>query len=100
MTSGDEGKLFAGLPEQPAPDRTYQDKPRLRMAERRQGELRAIWLDDLVPTGDRIWMGWTFLEGLDVPGWVAAFKAVEGRPRYPPADRRMLLALWLYATAD
>src|SRR3954466_459762 len=100
MTSGDEGKLFAGLPEQPAPERTYQDKPRLRMAERRQVELRAICLDDLVPTDHRIRMVWTFVEGLDVSALVAAVKAVEGRPGHPPADPRILLALWLYATAD
>jgi transposase len=100
MTSGDEGKLFAGLPEQPAPERTYQDKPRLRMAERRQVELRAICLDDLVPTDHRVRMVWTFVEGLDVSALVAAVKAVEGRPGHPPADPRILLALWLYATAD
>src|SRR4051794_17072342 len=100
MTSGDEGKLFVGLPEQPAPDRTYQDKPRLRMAERRQVELRAICLDDLVPTDHRVRMVWTFVEGLDVSALVAAVKAVEGRPGHPPADPRILLALWLYATAD
>src|SRR3954463_9022939 len=100
MTSGDEGKLFAGLPEQPAPDRTYQDKPRLRMAERRRVELRAICLDDLVPTDHRIRMVWTFVEGLDVSALVAAVKAVEGRPGHPPADPRILLALCLYATAD
>src|SRR3954462_6502318 len=100
MTSGDEGKLFVGLPEQPAPDRTYQDKPRLRMAERRQVELRAICLDDLVPTDHRVRMVWTFVEGLDVSALVAAVKAVEGRPGHPPADPRILLALWLSATAD
>ena len=100
MTSGDEGKLFVGLPEQPAPERTYQDKPRLRMAERRQVELRAICLDDLVPTDHRVRMVWTFVEGLDVSALVAAVKAVEGRPGPPPADPRILLALWLYATAD
>jgi transposase len=98
MTSGDEGKLFAGLPEHPAPERTYQDKP--RMAERRQVELRAICLDDLVPTDHRVRMVWTFVEGLDVSALVAAVKAVEGRPGHPPADPRILLALWLYATAD
>jgi transposase len=100
MTSGDEGKLFAGLPEHPAPERTYQDKPRLRMAERRQVELRAICLDDLVPTDHRVRMVWTFVEGLDVSALVAAVKAVEGRPGHPPADPRILLALWLYATTD
>ena len=100
MTSGDEGKLFAGLPEHPAPERTYQDKPRLRMAERRQVELRAICRDDLVPTDHRVRMVWTFVDGLDVSALVAAVKAVEGRPGHPPADPRILLALWLYATAD
>jgi len=100
MTSGDEGKLFAGLPEHPAPERTYQDKPRLRMAERRQVELRAICLDDLVPTDHRVRMVWNFVEGLDMSALVAAVKAVEGRPGHPPADPRILLALWLYATAD
>src|SRR5918993_2380773 len=100
MTSGDEGKLFAGLPEHPAPERTYQDKPRLRMAERRQVELRAICLDDLVPTDHRVRMVWTFVEGLDVSALVTAVKAVEGRPGHPPADPRILLALWLYAAAD
>src|SRR5918993_1870811 len=100
MTSGDEGKLFAGLPEHPAPERTYQDKPRLRMAERRQVELRAICLDDLVPTDHRVRMVWTFVEGLDVSALVTAVKAVEGRPGHPPADPRILLALWLYATVE
>ena len=70
------------------------------MAERRQVELRAICLDDLVPTDHRVRMVWNFVEGLDVSALVAAVKAVEGRPGHPPADPRILLALWLYATAD
>jgi len=41
-----------------------------------------------------------FVEGLDVSALVVAVKAVEGRPGHPPADPRILLALWLYATAD
>jgi transposase len=45
-------------------------------------------------------MVWNFVEGLDVSALVAAVKAVEGRPGHPPADPRILLALWLYATAD
>src|SRR3954462_7558110 len=98
MTSGDEGKLFVGLPEQPAPDRTYQDKPRLRMAERRQVELRGICLDDLVTPRHPVRWGWPLGGGVDVAGRVGAVKAGEGRPGPPPADPRILLALWLYAT--
>jgi len=44
-------------------------------------------------------MVWTFLEGLNVSALVAAVKAVEGRPGHPPADPRILLALWLSAAS-
>jgi hypothetical protein len=30
----------------------------------------------------------------------ATIKAVHGRPGHPPADLRILLALWLYATVE
>src|SRR3978361_2472576 len=43
---------------------------------------------------------WDFVEGLDVPALHATIKAVDGRPGHPPADPRILLALWLYATVE
>jgi transposase len=100
MASGDEGNLFSGLPEHTAPERKPGGKPRLRMAERRQVELRPIALDDLVPLDHRVRMVWSFAEGLDVSALHAAIKAVEGRPGHPPADSRILLALWLFATVE
>ena len=87
MTSGDEGKLFAGLPEHPAPERTYQDKPRLRMAERRQVELRPVALDDLVPEDHRVRMVWRFVEGLDLAAFYATIRARDGRAGRPPRLR-------------
>src|SRR4051812_25263658 len=93
MTSGDEGKLFAGLPEHPAPERTYQDKPRLRMAERRQVELRAIWCRPTTASG---WCG-TSSRGWTCRRWWRRSR----RWRVDrAADPRILPALWLYATAD
>ena len=43
---------------------------------------------------------WRFVEGLDLTALHATIKAVAGRPGHPPADPRILLALWLYATVE
>ncbi len=43
---------------------------------------------------------WAFAEGLDLGPLYAAIKAVEGHAGHPPADPRMLMALWLNATID
>ncbi len=98
--SGQDGTLFEELPEQPAPDRKPGGKPRLRMAERRQVELRPVALDDLVPEDHRVRMVWRFAEGLDLSALTADIKAVEGRPGHPPADPRIMVALWLFATSE
>jgi len=100
MELGGNGALFACLPEQPAPERAGGGRPRLRMAERRQIELRAVSLDQLVPADHRVRLVWRFVEGLDLAGLYQTIKAVEGRPGYPAADPRILLALWLHATIE
>lgn len=67
-------------------------------------ELRAISLEDLVPADHRVRLVWRFVEGLDLSGFQAAIKAVEGQPGHPPADPRILVALWvalwLFATIE
>lgn len=100
MASGGEGELFEGLPEQAAPERALRGLPRLRMAERRQVELRAVTLDELVPADHRVRLVWRFVEGLDLTALHATIKAVEGRPGHPPPDPRILVALWLLATIE
>ena len=74
--------------------------PRLRRAERRQVELRAVSLDALVADDHRVRLVWRFVEGLDLTALYGAIRAVEGRPGHPPADPRILLALWLHATVE
>lgn len=98
--SGQDGTLFEELSEQPAPERKLGGKPRLRMAERRQVELRPVALDDLVPEDHRVRMVWRFAEGLDLSALTADIKAVEGRPGHPPADPRIFVALWLFSTSE
>ena len=92
--------LMADLPIQRAPLRPGEAPPRLRTAERRQVALRAVCLEDLVPAEHRVRLVWQFVEGLDLTALYEAIKAVEGQPGHPPADPRILLALWLYATVE
>ena len=100
MTKNDDQELFDDLSRQSTPERTSAAAARLRTAERRQVALRAVCLDDLVPNDHRVRTVWRFVEGLDLTALLVGIKAVEGRPGHPPADPRILLALWLYATIE
>lgn len=100
MTGSDRDGLFEDLPEAPAPERPGGGRPRLRTAERRQVELRSVSLDQLVAPDHRVRLVWDFVERLDLSALYREIKAVEGRPGHPPADPRILVALWLYATVE
>jgi len=100
MASGEEEGLFVFLPEQAAPERVGGGLPRLRFAERMQTRWRPVSLDGLLPDDHRVRLVWSFVEGLDLTALLATIKAVDGRPGHPPADPRILLALWLYATVE
>src|SRR5215213_11423843 len=91
--------LFENLPEQGSTERPVA-APRLRQAERRQVSLRPLSLEDLPPSDHRARFVWAFPEWLDLSALSRAIKAVEGHPGHPPADPRILLALWLYATVE
>jgi len=92
--------LIEGLPIQSVPQRVSVALPRLRTANRRQVALRAVDLETLVADEHRVRLVWSFVEGLDLAALYSTIKAVEGRPGHPPADPRILLALWLYATVQ
>jgi transposase len=96
----DGGGLFGALAEQRSPAPERKATPRLRVPERRQVTLRAVSLEELVPAEHRVRLVWRFVEGLDLSLLYARIKAVEGRPGHPPADPRLLVALWLYATVE
>ncbi|HZH46527.1 MAG TPA: transposase [Roseococcus sp.] len=72
----------------------------MRQAERRQVSLRPVSLEDLLPANRQARFVWAFAERLDLSALYGAIKAVEGRPGHPPADPRILLALWLHATVE
>jgi transposase len=99
MSGNWDSRLFEGLSEHAAPVRRG-GRPRLRKAERRQVELRALSLEDLVAPEHRVRQVWAFVEGLDLSALYAAVRSVEGHAGHPPADPQILMALWLYATID
>lgn len=101
MADESEAGLFVVLPEQAAPAGGVAGRrPRLRLPERRQVELRAVSLDQLLPPEHRVRQVWAFATRLDLAPLLARIKAVEGRAGHPPADPRLLAALWLYATVE
>ena len=91
--------LFALPEERPAAERPLGGgRPRLRCANRRQIEFRAMALDDLLPEGHQARIVWEYVSGLDLAPLLERIAAVEGHAGRSPSDPRILLALWLYAT--
>lgn len=57
-------------------------------------------LDALLPEDHVVRGIWAFLERLDLSDLYAAIRAAPGRPGRPASDPMVLLALWVYATAE
>jgi transposase len=92
--------LFEDLPEERAPSRGAPGAPRLREARRDQLELQAVDLESLVPPDHPARAVWAYTGVLDLSDLMGQVKAREGAPGRPPADPRILLALWLYASTQ
>ena len=71
---------------------------RLRHAVRNQVELQQCSLDELLPEEHEARIVWEYVCGLDLSELRQRIQAVEGGPGQAPADPRILVALWLYAT--
>jgi len=73
---------------------------RIRQAERRQAGFELVDLESLVVDDHAVRAVWSFVEGLDLQWFYDRIKARGEVPGRPATDPRILLALWLYATAD
>lgn len=74
--------------------------PRLQRPDRRQLRWDMVDLDSQLP-GDHLARAvWGFVAGLDVSSLEQGIKARDGHPGRPTPDRRLYVALWLYATLD
>ena len=81
------------------PPTPAKPKPRLRCAHR-QRILPAMPLENLLEEDHQARLVWDFALGLDLAPLFDRIRAVEGHPGAPPADPRILVALWLYATLE
>jgi len=73
---------------------------RIRQAERRQAGFEVVDLESLVVDDHPVRAVWSFVEGLDLHLFYDRIKARGETPGRAATDPRILLTLWLYATAD
>jgi transposase len=74
--------------------------PRVVEARRDQVEMQPIDLESLLPAEHRARGLWRLVEQLDLSRFYAPIKARGSCAGRPPTDPKVLVALWLYATAD
>lgn len=88
-----------GLPT-PGPRVTRPSEARLYEPVRNQVEMVLRDLDSLLPEDHLARAIWAFVDRLDLSAFYAPIKAVQGEPGHPATDPKVLVALWVYATAD
>jgi len=73
---------------------------RVKRANRAQGVLEAVCIDELIPSGHRARSFWALLAKLDLSSFYEPIRAREGEAGRPALDSRVLCCLWLYATSE
>ena len=73
---------------------------RIRQAARSQAGFEVVDLESLVVDDHPVRAVWSFVEGLDLQWFYDRIKARGETPGRAATDPRILLTLWLYATAD
>jgi transposase len=71
---------------------------RLRHPVRDQIEFRECSLEELISEDHQARIVWEYVRGMDLSELHERIEAVEGGPGQAPADPRVLVTLWLYAT--
>src|ERR1700722_3984463 len=74
--------------------------PRLLRPERCQRSWDLVDLDSQLDAEHRVRVEWDFVQTLDLSALSARIKAAGEAPGRPASDPAVLLAVWVYATAD
>jgi len=82
------------------PTPPLEQQPRLVRPNRQQVEWRPVALDALLAEDHPARAAWAYAEQVDIGPLHAEVGSVVGRAGRPASDRRVLFALWLYATLD
>lgn len=100
MTSA-ESTLFGDISkEKPVVAASVASAPRLRKAQRDQGEMFTESLDGRIEADHPVRMVWAFVEGLNLSPLLSQIKSVKGGQGRDSTDPRILLTLWLYASIE
>jgi transposase len=73
---------------------------RYQEANRSQLRWDMIDLESLLPSEHRVRVVWAYVSGLDLSAFYARIGSREGGAGRPPADPKIVLALWLYASLE
>jgi transposase len=92
-------EIPAALPSDVAA-RTRPDQARVRRPVRNQVEWMERDLDSLLSDDHPVRAVWQVLEKLDLAEFYSQIKATTTRPGHPAIDPAILLALWVFATAQ
>ena len=89
-------------PAQTPPTRraTRPDEARLYRPVRNQVEMVLRDLDSVLPEDHLARAIWAMVQGLDLAAFYAPIEAIVGEPGHPATDPQVLVALWVYATAE
>lgn len=98
MADIEGSRLFDVPPELQRAGPRWCGPRRLRRAIRDQIEMQTCALDDLLDEEHQARVVWDWVQGLDLSELQERIQAVEHGPGQAPADPRILMALWLYAT--
>lgn len=100
MTPSDT-TLFGDISqEKPVVSASVASVPRLRKAQRDQGEMFTESLDGRIEADHPVRTVWAFVEGLNLSPLLSQIKSVKGCQGRDSTDPRILLTLWLYASIE
>lgn len=99
MTTENPSSLFGDLPEHAAPERD-PGAARYVEANREQLIFDQFELDGIIGEEHPARLIWAYVKGLDLSELYGRISAREHTPGRPPADPRVVLALWLYACVE
>jgi transposase len=92
--------LFGDLPETWGREAQDRGKARMRSPVRDQPGWETVDLDSLIEAGHAVRVIWSYVAGLDLSLLEDRILAREHTAGQAPVSPRLMLALWLHATAD
>lgn len=94
---------FLSLPNQEQPEKSKKvcySQRKIREASRHQIEMIVASLDEMIPDDHPVKAVWAYVDNLDLSKALIKIESYEGCPGRSAIDPKILVALWLYATAE